>query len=59
MSTATPNHSAHGIGVPRMVRRVGLGVLGVLLASAAYLIMVRGEALVVDLATLGARIWCF
>ena len=46
-------------GAPRMVRRCVLGVVAALLAGAGYLIAIRGEALLVDLATLGSRVWCF
>jgi hypothetical protein len=44
---------------PAAVRRIGLAVVVVLLAGAGYLISVRGEALIVDLAALGRGIWCF
>lgn len=46
----------------RMPRAVRLGlilVLGGLLTGAVYLLAVRGEALLVDLAALGERLWCF
>ena len=46
----------------RMPRAVRLGLtvaLGGLLAGAVYLVAVRGEALLVDLAALGERLWCF
>lgn len=50
-------------GAPdRMPRPVRLGlmlVLGGLVTSALYLLAVRGEALLVDLAALGERLWCF
>jgi hypothetical protein len=45
--------------MPRTVRR-WLGVaLAVVLGVAIYLVAVRGEALLVDLATASARIFCF
>jgi hypothetical protein len=47
---------------PKMPRpaRWALGVaLASLLSGALYLIVVRGEALLVDLAALGSRLWCF
>lgn len=44
---------------PRLVRRVGLAVLGLALTGSAYLIWARGEAMIVDLATLGAKVFCF
>ena len=46
----------------RMPRAVRIGlvlVLGGLVTSAVYLLAVRGEALLVDLAALGERLWCF
>ncbi|MFN3744701.1 MAG: hypothetical protein ACK4TL_08350 [Hyphomicrobiaceae bacterium] len=50
-------------GVPdRMPRAVRLGLaltLGGLVLGALYLVAVRGEALLVDLAALGGRLWCF
>ncbi|MDX2156987.1 MAG: hypothetical protein SFW09_10820 [Hyphomicrobiaceae bacterium] len=45
--------------LPTMVRRIALGLLAVLLGGAGYLIAVRGEAMVVDLAALAGRVWCF
>jgi hypothetical protein len=47
------------VPAPRLVRRIGLAVLGLLLAGSAYLIWVRGEAMLVDLANLGAKVFCF
>jgi hypothetical protein len=45
--------------MPSRVRR-WLGVaLAVVLGVAIYLVAVRGEALLVDLATASARIFCF
>jgi hypothetical protein len=50
-------------GAPdRMPRAVRLGLtlaLGGLMLGALYLVAVRGEALLVDLAALGERLWCF
>ncbi|MDX2155224.1 MAG: hypothetical protein SFW09_01845 [Hyphomicrobiaceae bacterium] len=43
---------------PRVVRWVIVGSVGALLLGATYLIAVRGEALLVDLAKLGAAL-CF
>ena len=43
--------------LPRRVRRALFAALGVLLAGALCLIAVRGEALLLDLATL--RAFCF
>ena len=45
--------------MPRAVRLGLMLVLGGLVASAVYLLAVRGEALLVDLAALGERLWCF
>jgi hypothetical protein len=44
---------------PRLVRRAGAAVLGLVLAGSIYLIWARGEAMLVDLATLGSKVWCF
>lgn len=44
---------------PPIVRRALWAVLAVLLAGSGYLIAVRGEALLADLAALGSRVWCF
>ncbi len=45
--------------MPRPVR-VGLtAALATLMIGALYLVVVRGEALLVDLAALGERLWCF
>lgn len=46
-------------GVPRLVRRTGWALLAVAMLGAAYLIWARGEAMLVDLATLAGRVWCF
>ena len=46
----------------RMPRGLRLGLmlaLGGLVTGAVYLLAVRGEALLVDLAALGERLWCF
>ncbi|MDX2204762.1 MAG: hypothetical protein NW223_18580 [Hyphomicrobiaceae bacterium] len=47
-----------GEAVPRLARLAIGGSVGLLLAGAVYLIAVRGEALLVDLAKLGAA-FCF
>ncbi len=44
---------------PPVLRWVGAGLLALLLGGAGWLIMVRGEAILVDLAALGSRAWCF
>lgn len=45
--------------MPRGVRwAFGLALFGVM-AVAGYLIAVRGEALLLDLAALGRGLWCF
>jgi hypothetical protein len=44
--------------MPGAVRWTVVGVLGLVLAGALYLVSVRGEALLLDLAALG-RIFCF
>jgi hypothetical protein len=48
-----------GDRAPPLVRRIGLALLVALLGGAGWLIAVRGEAILVDLATLGGRVWCF
>lgn len=63
-TTAQGTNTADGgiagdTGAPRLVRRAVFGALALTLAGSAYLIAVRGEAIIVDLATLGARMWCF
>jgi hypothetical protein len=45
--------------MPRGLRRLLLALLGVLLASASYLLAVRGEALILDLAAVSQRLFCF
>ena len=45
--------------LPVRVRRALLAVVGLLLASAVYLVAVRGEALLLDLSALSQRIFCF
>jgi hypothetical protein len=45
--------------MPRGLRRLLLVQLGVLLAGASYLLAVRGEALLLDLAAVSQRIFCF
>jgi hypothetical protein len=37
----------------------GVAVLALALTGSAYLIWARGEAMIVDLATLAGRVWCF
>ncbi len=69
MSTTSDPRAAEGVPAEaparasdRMPRGVRLGlvlVLGGLVTSAVYLMAVRGEALLVDLAALGERLWCF
>jgi hypothetical protein len=55
--------AAHGEAdagrMPRSVRwAFGLALFGIL-GIAAYLAVVRGEALLLDLAALGRGLWCF
>ena len=45
--------------MPRGVRIALTVVLAALFSGVLYLIAVRGEALLVDLAALGSRLWCF
>jgi hypothetical protein len=44
---------------PGAVRWAVLGLVGTIFAGALYLIAVRGEALIVDLATFSKSIFCF
>lgn len=46
-------------GMPGSVRLAVLSVAAALLTGALYLIAMRGDALLVDLSALGARIFCF
>lgn len=59
MSQATDHGEAVQTDAPRSVRLVGLIGLSVALVGAAYLIWARGEAMIVDLATLAGKVWCF
>jgi hypothetical protein len=54
-----PAKRVAGEGMPRGVRRLLVVLLAVLLAGAAYLLAVRGEALILDLAALSQRLFCF
>jgi hypothetical protein len=45
--------------MPRVVRGMLLGAVGLLLTGALYLISVRGEALLLDLSAFSQRIFCF
>lgn len=45
--------------MPAAVQSAIIVAVGALVLGAIYLIAVRGEAIMVDLAKLGARIWCF
>ena len=55
----TTSSSRSETGAPPIVRRTACGLLLVALAGAAYLITVRGEAIIVDLSTLAGKVWCF
>ncbi len=57
--TDTPSVSRAPERMPRSVR-LGLTLaLSSLMLGALYLVAVRGDALLVDLAALGSRLWCF
>jgi hypothetical protein len=58
-SAQIPVGSPSGERAPVIVRALGWAALGLVLAGAVYLIGVRGEAIVVDLATLAGKVWCF
>jgi hypothetical protein len=45
--------------LPTGVRRALLAAVGLLLASAVYLVAVRGQALLLDLSALSQRVFCF
>lgn len=45
--------------MPGAARFAVLGVVGLVLTGALYLIAVRGQALLVDLSALSQRIFCF
>lgn len=57
--TQTQPPLADGSRAPVVVRSVAVSVVGLLLAGAAWLIWNRGEAMIVDLATLGGGMFCF
>ncbi len=65
MTSTVETHATHGAEArssERMPRAVRFGLvmaLGGLMTGAIYLLAVRGEALLVDLAALGERLWCF
>lgn len=44
---------------PKVLGRAIVAATGLLVAGALYLIAVRGEALLADLAALGSKAWCF
>jgi hypothetical protein len=52
-------HDAVRGSMPVGVRLAVLAVAGLICLGALYLISVRGEALLLDLSALGARIFCF
>ena len=54
-----PPRRGQGEGMPRGLRRLLLALLAILLAGAAYLLNVRGEGLIIDLAAFSQRIFCF
>ena len=47
-----------GALLPRHIRRVVLGFVGSLVAGAAYLLIVRGPAILFDLAHMTAAMFC-
>jgi hypothetical protein len=52
-------HGASRGSMPLGVRLTVLAAAGLICLGALYLISVRGEALLLDLSALGARIFCF
>ncbi len=65
MTSTVETYTTHGAEaqsperMPRVVRFGLILTLGGLMTGAIYLLAVRGEALLVDLAALGERLWCF
>lgn len=56
----TPDARAHsGSAIPGSVRRAIFLAIGLLSVGAAYLIAVRGDAILADIASAGAKAWCF
>jgi hypothetical protein len=53
------SRSASSEAMPRGIRRAVFATVGLLLAGALYLIVVRGEAMLLDLQALGTKVWCF
>jgi hypothetical protein len=51
-------HGASRGSMPSGVRLAVLAVVGIICLGALYLVSVRGEALLLDLSALGARIFC-
>jgi hypothetical protein len=45
--------------MPGRVRLILAAILGLLIAGAMYLLAVRGEAIVMDLAKVSAQLFCF
>ncbi len=61
-TTSSGRNDARGEASEKMPRSVRVGLtaaVAVLMLGALYLMAVRGEALLVDLAALGERLWCF
>ena len=58
-STTDPRSDTGDTRMPRGVRLGLFLTLATLMSVAGYLAVVRGEALLVDLAALGSRLWCF
>jgi hypothetical protein len=60
MSSMTdPRTETRDERMPRGVRLALTLALAALFTGALYLVVVRGEALLVDLAAFGSRLWCF
>lgn len=55
----TGNPDAKADEMPVALKRAGLGLLGLIAGGAVWLIVVRGEAIMVDLAGLAGKVWCF
>ncbi|MFV0296949.1 MAG: hypothetical protein ACK5JT_12620 [Hyphomicrobiaceae bacterium] len=57
--TAPPAAAETRDKMPWQIRTALLTVVGLLMAGAVYLVSVRGEAIIIDLATIGGKILCF
>ena len=59
MQQASDEMPRGSTATPPMVRFAILAAVAVLAVGAVYLVAVRGEALLADLAAIGSKVWCF